>query len=341
MNLLTYEPSYLTDVRQTPPYANFMQKMGWQVVKYQSIPPKRRAGKYPVSRKHKSSYIYIKKLPFLPFSVAKIFRSQQIPNFKQLKKIKNKYRFLFIKYQPLIFTDQTNSQFDNLVIGKFKEDHNPLIPTKTIWLDLSQSEEQLLKAMKPKTRYNLRKCLSLTQPVRANPCVCPSINCQLISGDKISPQQLLDFYNLWKTNKPHNWLFKPSFKELKALVDSFGKKCFFILVWKLKIACPVKSRSDFFGVNCKLIAGCLILQSKNMSFYWHNCSSKEGKAHFAPTFCVWQAILESKKRGFKIFDLEGIWDERYPNLFKGWQGFTRFKQGFGGKEVEFLLPSRA
>jgi len=51
----------------------------------------------------------------------------------------------------------------------------------------------------------------------------------------------------------------------------------------------------------------------------------------------------AKKMGCKIFDFEGIYDDRFP--LKSWLGFSRFKKSFGGLEVEypgayskFLLP---
>ncbi len=45
------------------------------------------------------------------------------------------------------------------------------------------------------------------------------------------------------------------------------------------------------------------------------------------------AILLAKKSGCKVFDFDGIYDERFP--IKTWLGFTKFKKGFGGKEIEY------
>jgi lipid II:glycine glycyltransferase (peptidoglycan interpeptide bridge formation enzyme) len=43
----------------------------------------------------------------------------------------------------------------------------------------------------------------------------------------------------------------------------------------------------------------------------------------------WEAILDAKIKGFKFYDFWGV-DE------KKWPGITRFKTGFGGKEVEYV-----
>ena len=49
----------------------------------------------------------------------------------------------------------------------------------------------------------------------------------------------------------------------------------------------------------------------------------------APHFLQWRQILEAKKRGKNRYDFWGI-DE------KKWPGVTRFKRGFGGKEITYI-----
>ena len=64
-------------------------------------------------------------------------------------------------------------------------------------------------------------------------------------------------------------------------------------------------------------------------------TNKKGRATSAQYLVVVEAIKESKRRGAKIFDFEGIYDPRYHKQTKGWRGFTHFKKSFGGEEVEF------
>jgi len=269
---LRNDKSDLMDVRQTAEYASFMTKLGWQVEYIDK------------------TSIFIKKLPLLP-PIVKILRGKPI----DAEKIRKKYRPMRLVIQPFEFNA--------------KPCNSPLVPTKTIWIDLTKSEKIFLSEMKQKTRYNLKQAQK------------NNLSLKIISGDKISPQELQDFFNLWKKNKPFDWLFQPSFHELDSLVKSFGEKCFFVFIWNLE-----------FGI-WNLIAGLIILQSDNMAFYWHNCSSLQAKKLFAPTLGAWEAIKESKKRRLKIFDFEGIWDERLPKMNLGWKGFTRFKEGFGGQPI--------
>ncbi len=282
----------LQDIRQTREYACFMEKMGWQV---------------EVLEGKRKTYIYIKKLPLLPFSVIKILRYKQLIQLNELRKTTKKYRPLFIKLQPFSFRN-FKLEIRN---WRAKPDQHPLIPTKTIWIDLKKSEKRLLKEMKPKMRYNIG--LVLRKRVKT----------KIVSGDKITDGQLMDFYHLWQNNKPFNWLFRPNFNELRHLKECFKKRCFFVFAWQ----------------NKNLVSQVFILCSRNMAFDWFGASSPEGRKLFAKSLVMWQAIRESKKRGLKIFDFEGIYDSRFHQTQKGWQGFSFFKKGFGGEEVEFSPPT--
>lgn len=83
-------------------------------------------------------------------------------------------------------------------------------------------------------------------------------------------------------------------------------------------------------------AGILLLFWKKKAYYWLAASTKQGNAVAAPSVLVWEGLKLAKKRRYTVFDFEGIYDKRYHNATKNWQGFTKFKQGFGGKEKLFL-----
>ena len=281
-----------------------MQTLGWQISQIGT------------------TRIFIKKLPLLPVSLIKILRHRLLLAAKTLGRLQRQHHALITKQEPFLVEKQAGSKVYFRVL---RGNHWPLLPTKTLWLDLTYPETKILAKMRPKTRYNLK--------IATNNC----LNAQVISGDRINSQQLVRFYQLWSSNKPHNWLFKPRFSELKSLVESFGNKCFFVFINKSPLpplckrgGIPSFEKRGLGRISTNSVACSLQLTSKNMAFYWHNASTDWGKKLFAPTLCIWEAIQEAKRRNTIIFDFEGVWDERFPQLNRGWQGFTRFKQGFSG-----------
>ncbi|KKU12271.1 MAG: Methicillin resistance protein [Candidatus Woesebacteria bacterium GW2011_GWA1_45_8] len=122
---------------------------------------------------------------------------------------------------------------------------------------------------------------------------------------------LEEFRNLWKKAVGVKRYVPPA-THLEALRKSFRNKSCFLL-------------SDDKS------AGAIFLMGDKITYYWQAFTNKEGRRSLAQYKIVWEGILWAKERGAKVFDFEGIYDERFPN--KSWQGFTHFKKSFGGYEV--------
>jgi lipid II:glycine glycyltransferase (peptidoglycan interpeptide bridge formation enzyme) len=78
--------------------------------------------------------------------------------------------------------------------------------------------------------------------------------------------------------------------------------------------------------------------SKNMAFDWFGASAPKGRQLSLKSLVIWEAIKEAKRQGLNVFDFEGIYDSRFHQTQKNWQGFSFFKKGFGGEEIEFSQP---
>ncbi len=262
----------MTDLRQTPQYAKYMKALGWDIEKINN------------------DYVYLKKIPLFG-KIAKLQRpSKEIFNFKF--SIYNKSQNITALYiEP---SQNTRYKIPNI----FKLARSAFLPSKTIQIDLTKSEEQLLKEMKPKTRYNIKIASKRGVVVRKS-------------------QDIAVFINLWKSSVRRR-LALPQDKEIGALWEAFAGKACLLLAYH----------------NNDLVAGVLTVKSPDTAFYMYAASTKEGKKLFAPTLVAWEAIRLAKQKGGKIFDFEGVFDERYPST-RSWRGFTKFKEGFGGKIVEF------
>ena len=78
-------------------------------------------------------------------------------------------------------------------------------------------------------------------------------------------------------------------------------------------------------------AGAIFLIGDETGYYWQAFTNSGGRLSKSQYNIVWEGILWSKKTGATSFDLEGVYDERFPN--KSWLGFTHFKKSFGGKSI--------
>jgi len=86
-----------------------------------------------------------------------------------------------------------------------------------------------------------------------------------------------------------------------------------------------------------LMGGILLVFWNKTAYYWIAGATKQGKKLFTPTLLVWEALKTAKRRGMKQFDFVGVWDERKPGEHHDWLGFTKFKEGFGGKPFYYPM----
>ncbi len=269
----------MKDLRQTLEYARFMSSLGWMV-----------------ERKSGVNY-FIRKFPLIG-SFIKIQRPNSLV-FPYIERLTHKYKAFQVvvepksSYYPFIFRLKSKG---------FRQSSNPFLPSKTLIIDLTKSERQLLSEMHYKTRYNIKKSLQNSR-----------LKIQI--SDNI--QQFAKFWQSCALRQ--RGMFLQQKHEIIKLHEAFGKKAHIILCLE--------------RYSQELLSGILLLQAKSTAYYMYAAASKFGKKLFAPTLNTWEAIRLAKRLGCKFFDFEGIYDERFP--LNSWKGFTRFKKSFGGKEIEY------
>lgn len=278
----------MKDLRQTISYARFMGKRCWIVEKVVSA-----------SNSSCKLFLYIKRIPFLPISVAKLQRFEMMPDFRALEKIARKHRVVSLTLEPGIIPGFSSSQIEKVMVKNgFKKSNSPFLPTKTVHIDLTKSEKILLSQMKKDARMSISKAKK-------------NIKAKLTSTDQ--KLKIIDFYSFWKK---HGKGYIPSFSEFSLLCETFGQKVFVITAYDQE----------------ELLAGAVILLTSDIAYYYFAVTSSLGRREFAGYLVVWEAMREARERKCKIFDLEGIYDDRFIKL-KRWKGFTLFKKKFGGEEV--------
>lgn len=266
------------DLRQTAEYADYMGNIGWQVGEYNK------------------TYFYIKKFPLIG-SLIKVQRFSQKLKPENIKEIAKKYRAFQLVLEPL-----TDTLYEYYLKSGFKKFNTPTLPTKTLVLDLFESEDKILSQMHHKTRYNIKIALRNGLEIKKS-------------------QDIIFFAKEWQSC---SLVQRGMFISMKGFIKSAYKSF------------KTKSEIIFAQKNDKIFGGLLLLFTNDTTYYMYAYSTSEGKKLFAPTLLAWEAIKISKRKQMRYFDFEGIFDERMP--IKSWKGFTRFKKSFGGAEIEFPLP---
>ncbi|MBI4004924.1 peptidoglycan bridge formation glycyltransferase FemA/FemB family protein [Candidatus Roizmanbacteria bacterium] len=232
------------------------------------------------------------KIGYLPRSR---FPSNTVLDF--LKDYGQKHNVIFIKLEAY---ELSNDRLTSII----KRSPHPLFPDWTIIVDLTQSEEQLLTNMKPKTRYNIR--LAQRKGVQVKE-----------SSDDEGFQIFLKLY--FETCRRQRY-FGHNEQYHKMIWQHLKQHTAHILI--------------AYYENTP-IAAYELFHFRDTLYYPYGGSSLLYKNIMAPNVLMWEAMLFGKKLGATKFDLWGSLPPDHEGN-ESWRGFTRFKEGYGGKLVRMV-----
>lgn len=371
------------DLRQTPQYKKYLEDLGWTT-----------EGKRGV-------YYFVKKIPLLG-NIIKIQRPKTI-DYQFIDKLVQKYKPFQIILEPqnlnyelgtclptgkirnyedneeirqkLKQKFKTKLKINSVCVGSvvhkeilshgYKLSKSTYLPSKTVVLDLSKNQSQLLKEMHYKTRYNIRKThnsiRSASSGLMLSKLVMRTVEPVKASKFIIHNSNRIElFADFWQEcAKKQRGAYISQKKEIIALFNAFKKNCSIVFIFSpltthnsLPTAyCPqstvhpsISSSPSLTAhyssptpyrppTTTHLLAGVFSIYTKDTAYYMYAASSTEGKKLFAPTLAAWESIKLAKKRGCKFYDFEGVYDQRFP--IASWKGFSRFKLSFGENVVEY------
>lgn len=270
------EPGRLTDLRQSDSYAKFMSTLGWDEIK---IGPVR---------------AFSRKISLIG-TVIRVPRPNLPLPLEELEDLAKEKRAILLKIEPNVLVDHWHPQ----LVGPLAKDGHPILPTRTRWIDLTQSEEKLFNGLDKDTRNLVRRAAK--------------------NGVSIIESKDLDsFYKLWSSNAKNKGFFTPFAKEMNNFWKSFTEKHLLI--------------ARFQG---QIVAAALLFCYNEGAYYAFAASNNSGRRIHAPYLLAWESIKRAKRWGYDRFDFEGVADPKVSRT-KNWVGFSHFKKGFGGKEVEYI-----
>lgn len=227
------------------------------------------------------------KIGYLPRSV---FPSEEVVEF--LYTYGKKHNVIFNKFEP-------NQKKKMLHVTRYTlyESKFPLFPQWTQILDLTRSEDELLKAMHPKTRYNIKLAQKKEVYVREE------------SNEK--GFEIFSKLYFGTTKRQKYFGHNPHYHET---VWKYLKNSISHILIAYHEQTPLAAYELFYF--------------KDTLYYPYGGTSEEKRNLMASNLLMWEAIKFGKKLGAKTFDMWGSlppdYDEKNP-----WSGFTKFKQGYG------------
>ena len=172
----------------------------------------------------------------------------------------------------------------------------------TVFVDLTQSEEDLLKNMRRQTRYEVRRSEKLNFKVKKSN----------------SPEILREFHQIQAETAKRQGFIPPRRKDLNAYTKAFGED--------LQIY-----RATLDG---KPVAYGLVLTDTLEGDYFE-AASTELNYKFPGAYALqWYVMRDLKKQGKLRYNLWGIAPAGQKN--HKFAGVTTFKTGFGGEKFDYL-----
>ena len=304
-------------------WGDFRKKSGNEVVRFVNAHKKTIIDSYT---------LLVHKLPISKYKIGTLIRCPKPTKelFPYLRKLAKDNNLIFIKLEPAMVVEILNPKSDppagragilnksQITNYKLQKDtiisvlkNNGCIHGKTLftptsfWIDLTRSEEELLKSFNSKTRYNIRLAQKHGVTVKED-----------TSNEAFEKYLKLTFETANRqgffahTEKYHRLMWNHLNKEMKKQGN------------KEPIAHLLTA-----SYKDEIITAWILFIWKDFLYYPYGASSDKYRNVMANNLIMWEAIKFGKKMGLKIFDL---WGREIG------KGFTKFKEGYNPQVVEFL-----
>lgn len=171
-------------------------------------------------------------------------------------------------------------------------------------LDITKSEEELMKNMRKTTRYEIRKAEKL------------GIRIEKGTGEEL----IKPFYDLQMDTAKRQKFVPFSFDFFKEQFEVFFENNKGLL-YTAKLGDQVLAQAFiiFYGTEAD---------------YHYGASTEEGRRYPGAYLLQWEAIKEAKRRGLTRYNFWGVAPEEDKD--HRFYGVSVFKRGFGGEDVEYL-----
>jgi lipid II:glycine glycyltransferase (peptidoglycan interpeptide bridge formation enzyme) len=215
-----------------------------------------------------------------------------------------KERTVFLRVEPNTWEPVLDDFYRRHLPG-FQQSDQTIQPPRTILIDLQGDEDEILMAMKSKTRYNIRLA------ERKDVIVQPS-------------DDVAAFHRMMVTTGQRDAFGVHSLAYYQHAYDGFAPHGACVLLM-----------AEYQG---QPLAGLMAFAHGDTAWYFYGASSDQERNRMPTYLLQWEAMRWAKAKGCRVYDLWGVPDEpesqleaAFPDRSDGLWGVYRFKRGFGGE----------
>jgi len=300
-NAVTHHPL------QSYEWGEFREKTGVKVI---------RKGFFEKGKLTSAFQMTIHAIPKTPYTIGYLPKAD-LPTeevLSELKKIGKEERCIFIQLEPNSIQSVNGKSLDAnpweyTKLG-LKQAAHPLFTKYTFMLDLTQTEEDILKNMHQKSRYNIRVAQKHTVQIKED-----------------NTDQAFEEY--WK-------LTEETTKRQKFYAHA---KQYHLLQWQTfhhtTNTEELTSHLMTATYDNKVLTTLLFFVYHDTLYYPYGASSNDHRNVMHSNLAMWEGIRLGKKLGLKKFDMWGAMGPT-PDPKDPWFGFHNFKEKFGPDHIAFV-----
>lgn len=253
------------------------------------------------------SQAFVRPIPLLGRSIIKIQHPQNPLSFLEIDQIAKKHKALFVIIEP----ESPGFDEKQLIQAGFIKSNTTLTHTLTIYIDLQKSEEKILASFSENARRNIKKALNNNLEIK-----------KVFLKDVKNDKDFKNFYDLFFNLRKIKKFYAPGYNEFHKKMQAFKNSSVLLFAY----------------YQNQPIAVVWLGLLKNTAVYMNTGITTKGYKFLANYLLVWEVIKLAKSLGLQTFDLEGLYDPRFPKERKSWVKFSEFKRRFHGKLVEYPCP---
>lgn len=331
--------NYVSHPMQSWEWGEVRQAEGKTVIRFVESYTKLQAASYKPQAVYQMT---LHPIPHTGYSIGYIPKSSWPSDefLEYIKKYSQSHKILFVKFEPCASAPSLQAPMNEEVQSKILARSSQLIasshPLFTPWtqvVDLTPSEEELLKHMHTKTRYNVRLAEKKGVVVKEMSDevgyeIFEKLYFDTCRRQKYRGHTPAYHRNIWKKlgSKPQATSYK--LQEIEKSTNSE-------VTFNTSIACSLQLAARILVAfyQDEPLAAFQVWHFKDTIYYTYGGSSESHRPLMAANLLMWEVMRLGKRLGASNLDMWGSlppdFDEADP-----WAGFTRFKQGYGTQFVQ-------